>query len=511
MARSREVTFAPTRMQQIFEPVLRSWRHSTLWLRRFALASCILEPASQPVVRALGHSAALAVVAYFALHSPALAFVAEGGTPVDAANTLKTVIKARVICSVTHSGNITHTKSCDDGYVCLPRDKCGPGPEMKRRMDAEICRLEELKATLDAEQKRLNAEQKKAEEEAARRRMLSPGGSPGPAPGTSTFPAGSSAPTSGSPHTSPTPSRMAEPSLPAPIRTPGPERRQREPVAPTHLAEPSLPPSRTTHPDDNGSKSVPASPTHMAEPSLPPPGTTHPQQGPKLQQATGPLPDVNSLRASQGTCSDITEVGSGPGPSNCNPSSGTNAQSQIKPTQSSSPQAGTNGNPGDAAMQATIQKLREAEATLRAAGNSAAAASAAEQAQALENAAQRHAASCPPLGPATYWLGLGTRYADYCKNANCFERGTAYYGLICFPKHRGSLSDEEWEKFCQEALAKLKPLAANYDKQWFADEMKRSDPSCDVDGSPLTLRKQLQRRQCEDRDYALAYPGRCHL
>ena len=130
-------------------------------------------------------------------------------------------------------------------------------------------------------------------------------------------------------------------------------------------------------------------------------------------------------------------------------------------------------------MQATIQKLREAEATLRATGNSAAAASAAEQAQALENAAQRHAASCPPSGPATYWLGLGTRYAEL-QNANCFERGTAYYGLIC-PKHRGSLSDEEWEKFCQEALAKLKPLAANYDKQWFADEMNRSDPSCDVE------------------------------
>ncbi len=210
------------------------------------------------------------------------------------------------------------------------------------------------------------------------------------------------------------------------------------------------------------------------------------------QISKGPLVDANSLRAQQGNCSDITGVGGGGGPSNCTPSNGIppNVQPQIDHAQSN-PQAGRNGSPGDAAMQAAIQRLREEEAMLRAAGDLAAAAAAAEQVEALEKAAQRHAASCPPLGPATYWVG--TPNEEYCANANCVERGSAYYGLICFPKHRGSLPDEEWEKFCQEALAKLKPLAANYDEQWLADEMKRSDPSCDVDGTPLTLRKQLER------------------
>jgi hypothetical protein len=48
----------------------------------------------------------------------------------------------------------------------------------------------------------------------------------------------------------------------------------------------------------------------------------------------------------------------------------------------------------------------------------------------LEGAAQSHTAACPPLAPAGPWQRSN---AAYCANANCVERGSAYYGSICFP------------------------------------------------------------------------------
>jgi hypothetical protein len=39
--------------------------------------------------------------------------------------------------------------------------------------------------------------------------------------------------------------------------------------------------------------------------------------------------------------------------------------------------------------------------------------------------------SCPPVAPAKNWQG--TPNAAYCANANCVDRGSAYYGYMCFP------------------------------------------------------------------------------
>jgi hypothetical protein len=219
----------------------------------------------------------------------------------------------------------------------------------------------------------------------------------------------------------------------------------------------------------------------------------------KLQQAAGPTMDANSLRAQQGNCSDISGVAGGPAPSNCNQSNGVpqNLQAQINQAKANPPpnsQAGPNSNsPVDAAMQLAIQKLREAEAALRAAGKLAEAASTAEQALALENVAQKQTAACPALGPASYWQG--TDNEEYCANANCVERGSALYGMVCFPdpppNYRHLPPRAEWGKICQEALAQLRPRAPN--EEWLADQMARGDVPCDVDGTPLTLRKRLQR------------------
>jgi hypothetical protein len=41
------------------------------------------------------------------------------------------------------------------------------------------------------------------------------------------------------------------------------------------------------------------------------------------------------------------------------------------------------------------------------------------------------ASSCPPVAPSKYWQG--TPNAEYCANANCVDRGSAYYGYVCYP------------------------------------------------------------------------------
>jgi hypothetical protein len=201
---------------------------------------------------------------------------------------------------------------------------------------------------------------------------------------------------------------------------------------------------------------------------------------------TKKLATANTLQASQGTYSDITGTGGGSSsPANCNPSAGNNAPKtqsiQIQPVTA---QTAANSN---AAIQATIQKLRASAAALQAAGDLAEAASLNDQAQSMQDVANERAASCPPLGPATYWLGKPDD-EEYCASANCFERGTAYYGARCFPDHRQDFSKEQRQLLCRQFLTKLQPFAVDHDQQWLADEMKRSVPSCNADGTPRSLR-----------------------
>jgi hypothetical protein len=341
------------------------------------------------------------------------------------------------------------------------RAACEPNQAADKAIQAvekTMRQIDELKARIEKE----NARLKKAQEEAMREQTPPPGGSPGSAPATSAPPASSSLPNPGSTPASSSPSHPKDPSNPqaAPNKTIG--------GAPARAAS--------------------ASPSHDSEPLRPHDGKPQPH----IASST----NMSSLRASQGTCSDITGLGgASPGPSNCNPSNGTNAQSQIKQTQSQNPQTGTSGNAGDAARQAAIQRLREAEATLRAAGDLVAAASAAAEAQALENAAQKQPAACPPAAPSSSWKG--TIYEGYCANANCVERGSAYYGEVCFLEaapdgYARFPSLSERAKMCADTLKQLEPHAPN--KEWLITEMARGDVPCHPDGTPWSLREILQRK-----------------
>jgi hypothetical protein len=50
------------------------------------------------------------------------------------------IVQARVVCRVYREGNQRITKYCEDGYLCSPNDKCSPGPEMRRKAEAERAR-----------------------------------------------------------------------------------------------------------------------------------------------------------------------------------------------------------------------------------------------------------------------------------------------------------------------------------------------------------------------------------
>jgi hypothetical protein len=64
---------------------------------------------------------------------------------------LAMIEKTRVVCSRERIGDTIRTWSCEDGYVCAPGNKCKPGPEMQRRLDAERQRTrEELQRRLKA-------------------------------------------------------------------------------------------------------------------------------------------------------------------------------------------------------------------------------------------------------------------------------------------------------------------------------------------------------------------------
>jgi hypothetical protein len=164
------------------------------------------------------------------------------------------------------------------------------------------------------------------------------------------------------------------------------------------------------------------------------------------------------------SCSDITGLGGSPGPTNCTQSNGVppNVQAQIKQAQSYMQAAKTvkESDTSYNGWSAAAQQFRKAQAAFKAAGDLANATAAAEQAQTLENARKiadqksvlaasqppssqpnvasidQAAKSCPPLGPASYWQK--TPNAAYCANANCVERGSAYYGMMCFPQDGSS-------------------------------------------------------------------------
>jgi hypothetical protein len=180
------------------------------------------------------------------------------------------------------------------------------------------------------------------------------------------------------------------------------------------------------------------------------------QQNTPLQPSAAP----SSARQQQSAdCSDITGTGGGSGPSNCTPSNGVppNVQAQINQAKSYMQAAQTTKESytSYSGWMSAAQKFRKAAAAFQAAGDLADAAAASEQAQTLENALKSQqsgpssaatqppaaqpsssaASSCPPLAPAGPWQGSN---AAYCANANCVDRGSAYYGMMCFPPNQVS-------------------------------------------------------------------------
>jgi hypothetical protein len=129
--------------------------------------------------------------------------------------------------------------------------------------------------------------------------------------------------------------------------------------------------------------------------------------------------------------------------------------------------------------------LIDAEAAFVEAGDDAAAANASEQIDAL-----RKRAACPPLAPKEFWKN--TQNEEYCSTANCTERGTAYYGMLCYFKDDASeLTPAESTKICKEALAKLTanpPTGESLSEQMFHQKIP-----CNVDGTPMKLRDRMRR------------------
>lgn len=167
----------------------------------------------------------------------------------------------------------------------------------------------------------------------------------------------------------------------------------------------------------------------------------------------GPAASKSATRQAQ-SCSDITGLGGGStGPSNCKPSNGPkNVQAKIDQAKSYLQAAKTvkESDPSYTGWVAAAAQFRKAAAAFQAAGDQAQASSAVEQAQTLENAlkiADQKAGQasqlpvapagdqpsnlCPASAPASYWQG--TQNEGYCANANCVERGSAAYGIMCYP------------------------------------------------------------------------------
>jgi hypothetical protein len=207
--------------------------------------------------------------------------------------------------------------------------------------------------------------------------------------------------------------------------------------------------------------------TRYCKPQTP---TTKPQEVATARQNTQPTsapstaaPPSTLGQQQSADCSTITGLGGGSGPSSCTPSTGVppNVQAQITQAQSYMQAAQTvkQSDPSYNGWSAAAAQYRKAEAAYRAANDLAQASAAAEQAQTLENAlkiadqkaGQNAAASqapsalpqaspsastspassaCPPIAPAGPWQGSN---AGYCASAGCVDRGSAYYGMLCYP------------------------------------------------------------------------------
>jgi hypothetical protein len=239
--------------------------------------------------------------------------------------------------------------------------------------------------------------------------------------------------------------------------------------------------------------SVPSSQSGPAKPQQSKSATTKGTQPDVAKRlATGPVVDAGALRSRQGNCSDITGTGGGSAPINCPPSNGVppNVQSQINASKSNqqltnSQQPNLPNNGRTAAVEEAVQKLEEAKAALEAAGDLAAAANTAEQINIL-----RKRTSCPALAPEEFWKN--TENEEYCSTANCTERGTAFYGMLCTFKYKdGELSRDERDKICKEALVKL--TANSRSDETFADQMFHQKIPCNADGTPMGLRDRLRR------------------
>jgi hypothetical protein len=141
-----------------------------------------------------------------------------------------------------------------------------------------------------------------------------------------------------------------------------------------------------------------------------------------------------------------------------------------------------------------VENLFKAAAAFQAAGDLVQAAEAAEQTQPLvEDLKDDHASNAgPPFAPADFWIG--TKYAEYCANANSVERGSAYYGSVCYPDNTRSVpTKEERTALCAQRLKIFKPNSPS--DAWLAGEMAKRPLDCNVDGSLMTFREILQWRK----------------
>jgi hypothetical protein len=149
-------------------------------------------------------------------------------------------------------------------------------------------------------------------------------------------------------------------------------------------------------------------------------------------------------------------------------------------------------DPSKSGQAAAAAQFRRAAIAFQEAGDMVQAAAALAQAKEIES--KQGTAYCPPAAPKSYWENLkDEKNKLYCEEAatNCVERGSAYYGSVCFPFRSSKKTDTpENRKICADALTKLKPLAT--DPASLAQQMAAVQPMCNRDGTPMSLRDMLK-------------------
>jgi hypothetical protein len=217
---------------------------------------------------------------------------------------------------------------------------------------------------------------------------------------------------------------------------------------------------------------------------MPPPPTVVVQG----MQVNPPSPGNGSRFNVPTPCQDLT------GASGCvNSGASPAVQAQINQAQASLRQANRirEIDPSYDGKRQAIENLYKAAADFQAAGDLVQAAEAAEQAQPLvDDLHGDHASNAgPPFAPAEFWLG--TPYAQYCATANSVERGSAYYGAVCYADNtRSAPTQQERRVLCAQRLETFKPHSPG--DAWLAEQMAKAPLDCNVDGSPMTLRQALK-------------------